>query len=79
MVCKIAYLMPDELLSTKTVADMLKTTVTTINRWAIEGRIKPAGKVPTRTGARLYRRSEVERVIAVRAAEMAARDEQAAS
>jgi len=52
--------MQDELVSTKTVSERLKVTVTTVNRWANTGRLVPAVEMPGETGARLYRLSEVE-------------------
>ena len=58
--CKIAYLMTDELIPTKTVAEMFGKTVATINRWVLEGKLTPAIDMGGRTGARLYRRSDVE-------------------
>lgn len=60
--------MPDDLLSTKAVADLLGTTPATINRWANEGRITPAVKMDGTTGARLYRRSDVDALMAKDAA-----------
>jgi len=52
--------MTDDLIPTKTVAEMFGKTVATINRWAQEGRLKPAIEMEGLTGARLYRRSDVE-------------------
>lgn len=60
--------MSDELLSTKAVADLLGTTPATINRWANEKRITPAVEMPGKTGARLYRRRDVDALLAKGAA-----------
>lgn len=64
--------MQDELLPTKAVAELFSTTVATINRWAQEGKLVPAVEMPGRTGARLYRRSDIEaRLGALEPAEVA--------
>lgn len=52
--------MQDDLLPTKAVAALFSTTVATVNRWAQEGKLTPAVEMPGRTGARLYRRSDIE-------------------
>jgi DNA-binding transcriptional MerR regulator len=52
--------MADDLLPTAEVAQLLGKSVATINRWATEGRLKPAVELPGETGARLYLRSDVE-------------------
>lgn len=54
----------DDLIGTKTVAEMLGKSVDTINRWVKEGRITPTIEMPGETGARLYRRSDVEALLA---------------
>jgi DNA-binding transcriptional MerR regulator len=63
--------MQDDLVPTKTVAEMLGKPVGTINRWAKEGKLEPAFEIPGRTGARLYRRSDIEAFAAAEAAEAA--------
>lgn len=60
-------IMVDDLLPTKAVADLLGTTVATVNRWAIEGKLAVAVEMPGRTGARLYRRSDVDAFLAAKA------------
>jgi hypothetical protein len=59
--------MGDDLIGTKEVADRLRVSVATINRWAsdpAEGPLTPAMEIPgpagRRPAARLYRRSDVE-------------------
>lgn len=53
-----------DLIPTATVAKMLGKSVATINRWAAEGdRLKPAIDMGGRTGARLFRRSDVEALL----------------
>ncbi len=61
---QICTAMDDELLPTATVAELLGKTVTTINRWVLEGKLIPAVDMPGRTGARLFRRSDVEALLA---------------
>lgn len=61
---QICTAMQDELIPTSTVAKLLGKTVATINRWAAEGRIVPAMKLGPNTGARLYRRSDIEALLA---------------
>lgn len=56
--------MSDDLIPTKAVAEHFGTTVATVNRWAAEGRIKPAVEMPGRTGARLYRLDDVRAQLA---------------
>lgn len=56
-----------ELISTAETARLLGKSVATINRWVVLGKIKPAHEMPGETGARLFRRSDVERIVAKRA------------
>ena len=51
-----------DLLMTAQAAEIVGKSVPTINRWAAEGVLPPAQKLPGRTGAYLFERSEVERV-----------------
>lgn len=52
--------MQDELLPTKAVAELLGRSVATINRWAQERLLEPAIEMEGTTGARLFRRSDVD-------------------
>lgn len=55
--------MADDLITTAEVADLVRRSVATVNRWAAErrdDRPQPALTLPGETGARLYRRSDVE-------------------
>lgn len=55
--------MADDLIPTKEVSDLLGVSVATINRWAADGREdrpQPALTLPGETGARLYRRADVD-------------------
>lgn len=52
--------MADDLMPTTAVAALLGKSVATINRWAQEKRLVPAVELPGATGARLYRRADVE-------------------
>ena len=56
--------MSDDLITTATAAGLLGKSVATVNRWAAEGRITPAVEMPGETGARLYRRSDIEALLA---------------
>jgi predicted site-specific integrase-resolvase len=49
----------EELLTTAQAADLLGRPIATVNRWAAEGKLNPAMKLPTRTGANLFRRSDI--------------------
>lgn len=49
-----------DLIPTADVADILGKSVPTVNRYAAEGRLVPAIRMPGLRGARLYRRSDVE-------------------
>lgn len=61
----------DDLLPTKAVADLLGKTVATVNRWVLEGKLHPAVEMPGKTGARLFRRSDVDAFMAVEPTEAA--------
>ncbi len=52
--------MDDDLVTTATAAEMLGTSVATVNRWAAEReRLKPAVEFPGARGARLFYRSDI--------------------
>lgn len=48
------------LVTTAQAAEILGKPIGTVNRWVIEGRLPTAAQLPGRTGARLYRRADVE-------------------
>lgn len=50
-----------DLLTTAEVAVLLGKAIPTINRWAATGQLPVALRLPGRTGANLFRRSDVER------------------
>lgn len=55
--------MADDLITTKVAANILGKSVATLNRWAADkrpDRPQPALTLPGDTGARLYRRADVE-------------------
>lgn len=52
------------LLTTAEVADLLGRTIATVNRQAASGVLPVAHKLPTRTGANLFRREDIERIAA---------------
>lgn len=58
-VCKSALVL-DDLIRTRDVADLAGRTVATVNRWVLEGKLIPAVEMPGRTGARLFRRADVD-------------------
>lgn len=55
--------MQPDLIPTSEVAELLGISVATVNRWALIGSIKPAIEIAGRTGARLYRRSDIEKIL----------------
>jgi excisionase family DNA binding protein len=57
-----------DLLSTAEVAQLLGCRVNTVNRWVRIGRLTPAVSLAGRTGARLFRRTDVEAMRRDRAA-----------
>lgn len=58
----------EDLLTTAEVAAIKGKTVATINRWAAEGKLPVAQKLPGATGANLFRRSDVEALLSKGAA-----------
>lgn len=46
--------MNDSLLTSRQVAERMRTTVTTVNRWVAAGRLEPVLQVPGYRGARLF-------------------------
>jgi predicted DNA-binding transcriptional regulator AlpA len=58
----------DDFLTTAQVADILNYTVPWVNKLAATGRLPVAQKLPGRTGAYLFSRSEIERIASERAA-----------
>lgn len=61
--CKSTHRMTDDLIATKDAARYLGKSVATLNRWAAEereDRPQPALTLPGTTGARLYRRADIE-------------------
>lgn len=50
----------DDLISTAEAAELAGVNIATINRLAASGKLPTAHKLPGRTGARLYRRSDIE-------------------
>lgn len=53
----------DDLLTTAQVATILERPIATVNRWAVEGKLPVAHKLPGRTGANLYRRDDVDALV----------------
>lgn len=50
----------DDLITTAQAAELLNYTVAWVNKLAASGRLPVAQKLPGRTGAYLFRRSEIE-------------------
>lgn len=59
---------PDDLLTTAEVARIVGRSVPTIHRWVESGRLPTARKLPGIRGARLFRRSDVDALLAPEAA-----------
>lgn len=51
----------EELVTTSEAAEILNKHVRTVHRLVAEGTLTPATKVPGKTGAYLFRRSDVEK------------------
>lgn len=51
---------PDDLLTTQEVHKLTGWSVTSVNRWALTGRLPYAHKNPARNGAYLFRRAVVD-------------------
>lgn len=58
----------DDLITTAQVAELLGVTVAWANKLAAKGALPVAHKLPGLTGAYLFRREEIERIAAQRAA-----------
>lgn len=57
---------PMDLLTTAEVAELTGWSVTSINRWALQGDLPYAHKLPGRTGSYLFERSLVEERVRLR-------------
>lgn len=68
-------IMQNDLISTSEVALLFGKSVATINRWAADGRIKPAVEGHGRTGPRLYSRADIEKILHERLREAEAKVE----
>lgn len=64
---------PDDLIPSVEATDMLGVGRSTLTRWVKSGRLPEAKKLPGATGARLFRRSDIERVAAEEAAKRTAK------
>lgn len=58
----------EDLLTTAQVAEITGWSITSINRWALAGDLKPVRKLPGRTGPYLFDRAEIERIARERSA-----------
>lgn len=56
----------DDLLTTRQAAARYGTTVSTLNRLAAAGIVRVAVKLPGATGARLYRRADLDAAMGVK-------------
>ena len=63
-------------LTTAAAAEVLGVTVSTVNRMAERGELKPLIKFPGKTGARMFDPDEVERLLEARRADAQARADQ---
>lgn len=59
---RIAADNPDDLIGSAEATELLNIDRSTLTRWTHAGRITPATSLPGRTGARLYRRGDVEQL-----------------
>jgi len=53
-----------ELMTASEVAEAFGRDTRTISRWTREGRLTPTAKLPGQTGAYIYDRAEIERLVA---------------
>lgn len=53
-----------DLVPTSVAAELLRVDVATVNRWAKTGRLPVAVKIPGLRGPNLYRRADVEALLA---------------
>lgn len=60
-----------DLIPTVEAAELLGVKRSTLTRWVQSGRLDEAMKLPGETGARLFRRSDIDRLAAELAAEAA--------
>lgn len=54
------FVQTDDIVSTAEAARILGKTVSTVNRWAAEGKLVAVLQMPGETGARLFRRADIE-------------------
>ena len=56
---KVTHMSDPDLITTAVAAEILGTTVSTVNRWAAARKLTPAHETEGRGGFRLFRRSDV--------------------
>lgn len=54
----------DELIGSRDARRILQINNSTLTRWVAAGLLKPAGKMPGRTGAFVFRRTDIEHLAA---------------
>lgn len=64
----------EDLISSQEALEILGVVLSTLTRWAADGKITPALKMPGSSGAYLWRRSDVVQLAADRAASTAPAD-----
>lgn len=57
---------PDDLLTTAEVSEITGWSITSINRWALNGDLPSERKLPGRTGSYLFRRAVVQERVRAR-------------
>lgn len=57
----------DELVGSAEVCRTLEINPSTVSRWVEAGRLTPAHKLPGRNGAYLFRRADIDTLVAERA------------
>lgn len=60
---------PNDLVGTNEAATILGVSISTVNRWAVEGVLTVALKAPGNRGANLFARTDVEALVEQRKAE----------
>ena len=63
----VGHMTQHELMTAAEVAAKFTVTSRTVNRWVHDGRLVPAHKLPTPTGAYLFHAADVEALAAERA------------
>lgn len=66
--CAMLTHMNDDLIGSTEATQILKVDKATISRWVASGHLHPAHKLPTKNGAYLFHRADIENLATERAA-----------